>query len=69
MTIMEEIKRMKAKLEFEIEQYDLAKLTHNNIVGISQELDELITEYMQMKYDNLNIENKIKISNSQYDII
>lgn len=64
MSIMDDIKKLKAKLEFEIEQYDLAKLTHNNIVGISQELDELIIEYMQIERDNLYRENKMETSNS-----
>ncbi|WP_161628751.1 aspartyl-phosphate phosphatase Spo0E family protein [[Clostridium] dakarense] len=52
MSIMEDIKKLKDKLEFEIEQCDLAKLTHSNIVGISQELDKLIIEYMQMEQDS-----------------
>ncbi|MGX4601162.1 aspartyl-phosphate phosphatase Spo0E family protein [Faecalimicrobium sp. JNUCC 81] len=61
---MDDIKKLKAKLEFEIEQYDLAKLTHNNIVGISQELDELIIEYMQIERDDLYRKNKMETSNS-----
>ncbi|MBO3445120.1 aspartyl-phosphate phosphatase Spo0E family protein [Clostridium sp. CCUG 7971] len=64
MSIMDDIKKLKAKLEFEIEQYDLAKLTHNNIVGISQELDELIIEYMQIESDDLYRKNKMETSNS-----
>lgn len=64
MSIMDDIKKLKAKLEFEIEQYDLAKLTHNNIVGISQELDELIIEYMQIEHDDLYRKNKMETSNS-----
>ncbi|WP_454094373.1 aspartyl-phosphate phosphatase Spo0E family protein [Faecalimicrobium sp. JNUCC 81] len=64
MSIMDDIKKLKAKLEFEIEQYDLAKLTHNNIVGISQELDELIIEYMQIERDDLYRKNKMETSNS-----
>lgn len=54
MSIKEDIKILKAKLEFEIGQYDLDKLTNTNIVGISQELDKLIIAYMQMEHDNID---------------